>query len=47
MKKVLILFETSGAVSVPFLEYGFDVVTIDILPHRVNRKIIFNMIFLI
>lgn len=34
MKKVLILFETSGAVFVPFKLAGFDVLTIDLLPHR-------------
>ena len=34
-KKILILFETSGGVSVPFREAGFDVTTIDILPHKV------------
>ena len=38
MCKVLVLFETSGAVSIPFREAGFDVTTIDILPHNVNNK---------
>ncbi len=37
MKKILILFETSGGVSVPFREYGFDVTTIDILPHKIDN----------
>ena len=38
MKKILVLFETSGAVSIPFKEAGFEVVTIDILPHRVDNS---------
>ena len=38
MCKILVLFETSGAVSIPFREAGFDVTTIDILPHNVNNK---------
>ncbi len=38
MKKVLVLFETSGAVSVPFREAGFDVVTVDILPHKIDNE---------
>lgn len=33
MKKVLVLFERSGAASIPFREAGFDVTTIDIEPH--------------
>lgn len=37
MKKVLVLFETSGGVSVPFREAGFEVTTIDILPHKINN----------
>lgn len=37
MKKVLVLFETSGAVSIPFREAGFDVTTIDILPHSIDN----------
>lgn len=32
-KKILVLFEVSGAVSIPFRQAGFDVTTIDILPH--------------
>ena len=36
-KKVLVLFETSGGVSIPFREAGFDVITIDILPHKVDN----------
>ena len=36
--KVLVLFETSGGVSVPFREAGFDVTTVDILPHRVDNE---------
>ena len=38
MKKILVLFETSGGVSVPFREVGYDVTTIDILPHRVDNE---------
>lgn len=38
MNKILVLFETSGAVSTPFREAGYDVTTIDILPHKVNNK---------
>lgn len=38
MNKILVLFETSGAVSVPFREAGFDVTTIDILPHMVDNE---------
>lgn len=37
MKKVLVLFETSGAVSIPFREAGCEVLTIDILPHQVDN----------
>ncbi len=36
--KALVLFETSGAVSVPFREAGWDVTTIDILPHKVDNE---------
>lgn len=36
--KVLVLFETSGAVSIPFREAGFEVTTIDILPHKVDSQ---------
>lgn len=38
MNRVLVLFETSGAVSVPFREAGYDVTTIDILPHKINNS---------
>ncbi len=38
MKNVLVLFETSGAASVPFREAGFNVTTIDILPHKIDNK---------
>lgn len=38
VKKVLVLFETSGAVSVPFREFCFDVITIDILPHMIDNE---------
>lgn len=38
IKKILVLFETSGAVSIPFREAGFEVTTIDILPHRVDNE---------
>lgn len=37
-KKVLVLFEVSGAVSVPFREAGFDVTTIDICPHMIDSQ---------
>lgn len=37
-KEVLVLFETSGGVSVPFREAGFNVTTIDILPHKVDNE---------
>ena len=37
MKKILVLFETSGAVSVPFRNAGFEVITIDILPHKIDN----------
>ncbi len=37
-KRVLVLFEISGAVSVPFREAGFDVLTVDILPHLVDNE---------
>lgn len=45
MKKVLVLFERSGAVSIPFREAGFDVVTVDIFPHMVDnsKHIIFDL----
>lgn len=36
-KNILVLFETSGGVSVPFREAGFNVTTIDILPHKVDN----------
>lgn len=35
--KILILFETSGGVSVPFRQAGFDVTTVDLLPHKVDN----------
>lgn len=38
MKKVLVLFERSGGVSVPFREAGYDVTTVDIEPHMVDNK---------
>lgn len=38
MKKILVLFERSGAVSVPFRQAGYDVTTIDIVPHLVDNK---------
>lgn len=38
MIKILVLFEISGGVSVPFREAGFDVTTIDILPHKVDNE---------
>lgn len=38
MKNILVLFETSGAASVPFREAGFNVTTIDILPHKVDNE---------
>lgn len=37
MKKILVLFERSGGVSIPFREAGFDVTTIDIEPHFVDN----------
>ena len=37
-KKILVLFEVSGAVSIPFRQAGFDVTTIDILPHTKDNK---------
>ena len=37
MTKVLVLFERSGGVSVPFREAGFDVTTVDIEPHMVDN----------
>ena len=37
-KKILILFETTGGVSIPFREAGYDVTTIDILPHRKDNE---------
>lgn len=37
MIKVLILFETSGAASIPFFESGCSVTTVDILPHKVKN----------
>lgn len=36
--KILVLFEVSGGVSVPFREAGYDVTTIDILPHNVDNE---------
>lgn len=36
-KNILVLFETSGGVSVPFRAAGFNVTTIDILPHKVDN----------
>lgn len=33
MPKLLVLFERSGAVSIPFREAGFDVTTVDLYPH--------------
>ncbi len=38
MKKILVLFERSGAVSIPFREAGFDVTTIDIEPHLKDNE---------
>ena len=38
MKNILILFETSGGVSIPFRNNGFNVTTIDILPHKVDNN---------
>ena len=38
MKKVLVLFERSGGVSIPFREAGFDVTTVDIEPHMVDNE---------
>lgn len=35
---VLVLFETSGAASVPFRQAGCNVTTIDILPHKVDNS---------
>jgi len=36
--KILVLFERSGGVSVPFREAGYDVTTIDIAPHMVDNE---------
>lgn len=36
-KSVLVLFEQSGAVSIPFREAGFNVTTIDICSHMVDN----------
>lgn len=36
--KILVLFERSGGVSVPFREAGFDVTTIDIEPHMIDNE---------
>ncbi len=43
--KILVLFERSGAVSVPFRNAGFDVTTIDIEPHFIDNEhhIIFDL----
>lgn len=38
MKKILVLFERSGAVSIPFREAGYEVTTIDIVPHLVDNE---------
>lgn len=38
MKNVLVLFERSGGVSIPFREAGFNVTTIDIEPHMVDNE---------
>lgn len=45
MPKLLVLFETSGCVSIPFREAGWEVLTIDILPHKKNNNnhIIFDL----
>ena len=37
MSNILVLFETSGSVSIPFREAGHNVITIDILPHQKNN----------
>lgn len=37
MKKILVLFERSGAVSVPFRQAGYEVTTIDIVPHMIDN----------
>lgn len=37
MKKVLVLFEQSGAASIPFREAGFEVTTIEIVPHQIDN----------
>ena len=34
----MILFERSGGVSIPFREAGYDVTTIDILPHLIDNE---------
>lgn len=36
--KILVLFERSGAVSVPFRAAGYDVTTVDIEPHLVDNE---------
>ncbi len=38
MKKILVLFETSCAISVPFRNAGYEVTTVDILPHKVDNE---------
>lgn len=38
MKKILVLFERSGAVSVPFRKAGYEVTTIDIEPHFIDNE---------
>ena len=37
MPKLLVLFERSGAVSIPFREFGFDVTTVDLYPHFIDN----------
>lgn len=43
--KVLVLFERSGCVSVPFREAGFNVTTVDLFPHLIDNShhIIFDL----
>lgn len=45
MKNILVLFETSGAVSIPFKQAGFNVITVDLLKHQIDNDnhIIFDI----
>lgn len=38
MGNILVLFEVSGAVSIPFRENGHTVTTVDLLPHQKNNE---------